>query len=178
MAGKLFDVATLKAAIGGGAKADKFSIEFGAPTGNASFALGLNEIILCKSTSFPAMKLGDMDVWMQGRKVLIPGDVSFDNSWSLDFYQTADHALRQKFVNWIASIDDYAKNNHTCTPADWSVSAKVYQLGCDGNVVAGYEMFNMYPNQVGSVSVDGERINTIQEFTVDFTYSHWAPIKL
>ena len=178
MAGKLFDVATLKAAIGAGAKVDKFSIEFVAPTVNASFALGLNDIILCKSTSFPAVTLGEMDVWVQGRKVLIPGDVSYDNSWSLDFYQTANHALRQKFIQWISQIDDYATNNHTCSPSDWSVNAKVYQLGCDGNIVAGYEMFNMFPKSVSDVKVDGSSINSLQEFSVDFTYSHWTPIKL
>lgn len=173
MAGKLFTVSTLKQVLKGGAKVDKYTIDFGTPSGNGVFTLGETGIVLCKSASFPDVKIGTVDAWVQGRKLILPGDTAYTNTWAVDFYQTADHNLRQMYINWMKSIDNYIDNNHTCTPADWSIEAVVMQLACDGNPSAKYRFFNMFPTEVSEVKVDGSQINAIQEFTVTFSFSHW-----
>lgn len=173
MAGKLYTVSALKQQLNGGAKTDKFTIEFGAPTGNGTFSLGETGAVLCKSSVFPSVKIGSIDAWIQGRKLIIPGDTEYDNNWTVDFYQTANHKLRQMYIEWMKSIDNYIDNNHTCVPADWSVEAVVMQLGCDGIPTAKYRFYNMFPSNISEVKIDGSQINNIQEFNVTFTYSHW-----
>lgn len=175
MAGRLFDVSVLKSTLGGGAKTDKFTIEFGAPTGNSALNLGETGAVLCKTASFPQMKLGGVEVYAQGRALVVPGETQFDNTWTLDFYQTVDHKLRQMFIEWLRGIDDFSTNNHTCTPADWMVDAVVYQLGCNGEPTAKYRFFNMFPDTISEVRVDGSQLNAIQEFSVSFHFSHWLP---
>lgn len=169
----LYTVAQLKAALGSGAKVDKFTIEFGTPSGDGALTLGTDGPILCKSTSFPEKTLATIEVWEQGRKLKLPGDSEFDTEWTVTFYQTADHALRKMFIEWMRKIDDFGKNKHTCSPSDFMIEAKVQQLDCDGNPSAEYTFFNMFPNRVTEVEVDGENINSIQQFAVSFNYSHW-----
>ena len=169
----LYSLNELKTALNGGARADKFTIQFGVPAGDGSLTLGTEGPILCKATSFPAKTIATIEVWEQGRKLKLPGDTTFDEEWTIQFYQTADHKLRKMFIDWMSKIDNFHTNNHTCTPADFMVEAKVQQLGCDGKVTAEYTFYNMFPSTVTAVEVDGENINTVEIFSVNFNYSDW-----
>ena len=105
--------------------------------------------------------------------MIIPGNTEFTNEWSVTFYQTAGHDLRKMFIEWMRSIDDFGANNHNCNPSMYMVEGNVQQLACEGDVSASYVFYNMFPSRVGEVQIDGETANTIQQFEVTFTFSHW-----
>lgn len=172
----IYTVSDLKAALGQGAKVDKFTIELGVPSGDGTLTLGADGPVLIKATSFPEKTLGQIEVWEQGRKLILPGDTAFSNTWTVTFYQTVGHDIRKMFIKWMDAIDNFEQNKHVCTPDMFMVEGKVNQLGCEGNETASYLFHNMFPSVVGEVTVDGSQPNQIQEFTVTFTYSHWDSI--
>ncbi|AEA86383.1 putative tail tube protein [Campylobacter phage PC5] len=172
----LYTVDKLANALKGGAKSDKYFIEIGTPLGAPEVAFTEEDIILCKTASFPERTLGEVEAFVQGRKLKLPGDSTFDAAWSPVFYQTPDHNIRAKFLTWIDKIDVYKNNYHTCDPYSLMVTAKVHQVNCNGEPVATYEFFNVWPSKVGEIEVAADKTNSIQEFTVDFTYSHWEKI--
>jgi hypothetical protein len=175
----LYTVEQLKNALKtNGAKTDKFTIRFGTPAGDNSLILGVDGPLLCKSANFPEKDIGSADVWIQGRKLPLPGDTTYPESWEVEFYNTTDHKLRQMFITWMDKIDNYETNTHTCNPNMFMVDADVIQLACDGSVAAGYTFHNMYPSQIGQVEVNGETINSIQMFRVQFKFSHWTSLKV
>lgn len=179
MSNFLYTVAQLKNALQtNGAKSDKFTIRFGTPAGDGSLTLGVDGPILCKSTSFPDKTIGAMDAWIQGRKLTLPGDTSFPEEWSVEFYNTSNHNLRQMFIEWMNKIDNYESNYHTCTPSMFMVDADVMQLDCNGNPIAGYTFHNMFPSNVHNIALSSETINTIQTFEVSFKFSHWDILKI
>jgi hypothetical protein len=169
----LYTITDLKNVLGQGAKVDRFTIDLSVPAGNAALTLGTTGGVLVKSSAFPDKQIGKCEVWEQGRKLIIPGNTEFTNEWSVTFYQTADHNLRKMFIKWMSEIDDYATNNHNCNPTQYMVDGKVQQLSCEGVVSAEYLFHNMYPSHIAEVVVDGQTINTIEEFQVTFTFSHW-----
>lgn len=168
----LYTVSQLKASLHGGAKTDKFTIEFGTPAGDGSLTLGVDGPILCKATSFAQKTIGHASAFAQGRELKLPGNSEFD-TWEVTFYQTPDHNLRKMFIKWMSAIDNFGANTHTCDPDAFMTTAKVIQLGCNGEDSAHYEFFNLWPSMVSEVQVDAETVNTLQQFQVTFTYSHW-----
>lgn len=169
----LHTVTELKNVLGQGAKVDRFTIQLDAPAGDGSLTIGTDGPVLCKAATFPEKTIGACEVWVQGRMLNIPGNEAFPNTWDLTFYQTAGHDMRKMFIKWMSSIDSYKSNTHNCNPSMFMVDGKVQQLSCEGEVSAEYTFHNMYPSGISAVTTDGSQINTIQEFTVTFTYSDW-----
>jgi hypothetical protein len=179
MPGFLYTVEQLKNALKvNGAKADKFTIRFSTPAADSKLTLKTEDMILCKSTSFPDKQIGEMVAWVQGRKLTLPGDTEFTAEWTLEFYNTTDHKLRKMFIDWMDQMDNYETNSHTCNPSTFMVDADVMQLDCKGGIAAGYTFHNMFPSHVEQIDVSGETINTIQVFRVSFRFSHWTTLAI
>lgn len=160
-----------------GAKTDKFTIRLGTPSGNSNFTLG-DRAILCKASTFPSKQIGTAEVWVQGRKLPLPGDTTFDDEWEVTFYNTTDHDLRKIFIEWMTAIDNYADNKHICDPSLYMTEADVLQLDCNGQAAAAYRFYNLYPANVQSIELDGSQINEVQQFRVSFRFSHWEPVTI
>lgn len=160
----------MKNAIGGGARSNKYRVYI-EKVGDAKTA-----DLLCKSASFPGKTLGEIEVWNQGRKFLIPGDTSFTNEWQLSFYNTQDHNLRIQFINWMQQIDNFQANTHSTTPAAVVVDMKVFQIKADGTEGQGYIFHNVFPKDIGEITLEDETPDAIQEFDVSFSFSDWELI--
>lgn len=173
----LYTVDKLNAALKGGARSDKYYIEIGSPVGAPGLSFGEDELVLCSVASFPPRNIGEVDAWVQGRKLKLPGDSVFDQTWDIDFYNTPDHDIRSKFIKWANSIDTYINNWHTCFPQDFMVTLKIHQVNCEGNPVATYEIYNAWPSSIGNIEVGADKVNTIETFSVQFTYSHWDKVE-
>ena len=137
-------ITTLSNTIGAGARATKYRVAFAFP-GGVSGKTSLEDVdVLAKAAMAPAKEIGTIELFNQGRKILIPGDTQFDGAWNLSFYLTEDHALRLE------------------------------QLDSAGNVTAQYTMHHCFPSSIGEVSYDDASQDTIAEFDVTFAYSDWV----
>lgn len=170
----LYNVSQLKATLGGGAKTDRFTVEFGIPQVDQSINLNSTGPILLKTAQVPERTIGKIEVYGQGGRLLkLPGNTEYNNPLQMTFYQTADHDLRGLISKWQLLIDNYWKNTHTCDVDSVMVEVKLHQLGCDGEETKTYTFFNVWPDSITEVELDTESVNQIEQFTVTFAYSHW-----
>lgn len=169
----------LKSTLGMGARANKYRITFG----GAPVTLPSGDIIdtLCKGGSIPAKTIGTIEVFSQGRKLMLAGDASFENTWTLTFYNTQDLAIRKAFEDWMTFIDDFENHSRGASNDNnsyMSTGTRVAQLSTNDNstVTAEYEFHNMFPTNVSAVDLADETNDAVSEFTCDFAYSHWIRI--
>jgi hypothetical protein len=171
MANKL---AELKNALGSGARANKYRINFTIPAAVPTTSTLQNADTLCKSTNFPSMTIGQIEVFNQGRKLLIPGDTTYTNSWAVTFYNTEDHGLRRDMISWMKSADNFQANTHSGNPSAVMGEMSVDQLDSAGNPTATYTFHNVFVQEVGELAIGDDQVDTIQEFDVTFSFSDWV----
>lgn len=164
----------LKTAIGAGARVNRYKIELTIPATVPTKGNWTNADLLCKASTFPSMTVAQIEVFNQGRKLLIPGDTSYTNTWTVSFYNTADHVLRTDIISWMRSMDHFQNNTHSGKPEDIFLDLKVNQLDGDGNITTTYTFHNCWPTEVGEISVADESDGGIQEFDVTFSFTDWV----
>jgi hypothetical protein len=60
------------------------------------------------------------------------------------------------------------------TPSSYVTSATVLQYAKNGTTLAAYDFFDMFPTDLSAIDLDWGSNDTIEEFTVNFTYSYWT----
>ncbi len=164
----------LKTTLSMGARANKYKIMLAAPVGPTDdFTIDT----VGKGGAIPAKTMGTIDIWTQGRKLVVAGDATFENAWALTFWNTQDLALRDGFDKWLLFIDDMeAHSRGASTHTDYMTEgAQIWQLNTsDNSVMATYNFYNLWPTGISAIDMADESIDTITEFTVDFAYSHWV----
>jgi len=169
MAGVLDKV---KNALGAGGRANKYRVVI-----NSIAGVSINAEqgdLLCKATSFPGVTIGQIEVFNQGRKLMIPGDTTYTNTWTVSFYNTEDHKLRRAFIDWMIKADDFQNNKHASTPGSVMTSMKVMQMNSDGTEGAAYEFHDVFVQDIGEISVGDDQTDTIQEFDVTFSFTYFT----
>lgn len=176
------DIHQFQTALGVGARTSKFRVSITSPSGNTDFGFTPEDNILCKAAAFPEKSIGQVPVYKNGRKVVIAGETEFSNSYTLEFYLTQDHSLRNKMVEWMNSIDNFKNNTHTNNIEEYMAELTVFQTqfenadassGTDVKDESSVTLFNCFPSTVSEVRADSETTNTVQIFSVTFTYTYW-----
>jgi hypothetical protein len=167
-------VAELKNALGSAARPNKYRVNFSVPASVPTVSDLSTVNTLCKATSFPSATVGQIEVWNQGRKLVIPGDTSYTNTWELTMYQTEDHALRRDMIAWMKAADHFQNNSHSGNPAAILGEISVEQLDSAGNPTAKYTFHNVFVQEVGNVELSAEQVDTAMEFTVTFSFTDWV----
>lgn len=164
----------IKSAIGAGARPSKFRVTLTFPTAVLTSGNLRNIDTLAKAASFPGLTIGQIEIWNQGRKLLIPGDTSFTNSWTVTFYNTEAHDIRRDFISWQVSCDHFQDNKHTGVPAELMIDANVIQLDSYGNETTKYTFHNLFPMEIGEITTGSDTIDQIEEFDVTFSFTDWV----
>jgi hypothetical protein len=171
MANKL---AELKNAIGAGARANKYRVNFSVPAAVSTQSNLQNVDALCKASNFPSMTIGQIEVFNQGRKLILPGDTTYTNTWTLTFYNTEDHALRKDMIAWMKAADHFQNNSHSGNPTSLMGELSVEQLDSAGNPTAKYTFHNVFVQEVAELAVGDDQVDTIQEYDVTFSFTDWV----
>jgi len=168
------NIRDLSATVGAGARATKYRVTFAFPSG-ISGVTNLDEVdVLAKTATAPGKEIGQIELWSQGRKLVIPGDTAYDGTWAVDFYLTENHSLRYDMIKWMDSADNFQKNTHSGNPGAIFADLRLEQLDSAGVVSATYTMHNCFVSNVGEVSYADDSADTIAEFNCIFTYSDWV----
>lgn len=164
----------LKTALGAGARPSKYLISITFPNAVSTNSNLRNIDILARTASFPALTIGQIEVWNQGRKLVQPGDTNFTNSWTTTFYNTEDHDLRRDIIAWQVACDHYQDNMHSGVPANLMIDASVSQLDSAGNPTVTYTFHNFWPMEVSEVSLGADTVDQIEEFDVNWSFTDWV----
>ncbi len=170
-------ISEIKNTIGAGARSNKFRVYFSFPDVIDISTTGMTREanVLCFSSSLPERTVGQIEVWNLGRKLIIPGDTTFQNNWDCQFYNTEEHNLRRAFLAWQKACDHAETGTHTGDPSAVMTTMKIVQLDSAENETVVYELHNVYPNVVSSIEMDQASESTaIEQFTVTFSYTDWV----
>ena len=168
------ELAKLKNALGAVARPNKYRLNFSIPSAVPIKSDLSNADILCKATSFPSMTIGQIEVFNQGRKLVIPGDTSFTTTWNVTFYGTEDHALRKDLISWMVAADHFQKNTHSGNPNSILGELSVEQLDSAGNPTVRYTFHNVFVQEVGEITLGDDTQDTPMEFECVFSFSDWV----
>ena len=167
-------VASLKSAIGAAARPNKYRVNMAVPAAITTSSDLSTADTLCKATSFPSVSLGQIEVWTQGRKLVIPGDTTYTNTWTLTFYATEDHALRKDMIAWMRYTDHFQNNEHSGRPSSVLGELSVQQLDSQGNDTVTYTFHDVFVQEVGEISLGDDQVDTAMEFDVTFSFTDWV----
>lgn len=156
------------------ARSNKYRLSFAWPVAMNGITTLAEVDIICKSAVAPQREIGIIEVWNQGRKLVIPGDTAFDNVWSVDFYADESHTLRYDMVKWQVACDNFHTNRHSGRPDLVYSDLRLEQLDSDGKVTAQYTLHNCFPTVVGEISYSDDAENTPVEFNITFSYTDWV----
>jgi len=168
------NISNLKQALGAGGRVNKYRLNFSIPSAVATVSDLQNADVLCKATQFPGMSITPIEVYNQGRKLVIPGDTTYENTWAVTFYNTADHALRRDLISWMRSADDFQRNTHSGKPTDIMTEMSVTQLDSMGKDTVTYTFHNLWVSGVDAIELSDDADGGIQEFAVTFSFSDWV----
>lgn len=168
------NISNLKMALGAGGRVNKYRLNFSIPSAVPTVSELQNADVLCKSTQFPGVTITPIEVFNQGRKLVIPGDTAYENTWAVMFYNTEDHALRRDMISWMRSADDFQRNAHSGNVNDILGELSVTQLDSAGKDTVTYTFHNVWVSGVDAVELSDDADGGIQEFNVTFTFSDWV----
>ena len=97
-------------------------------------------------------------------------------AWTVTVINDVEFSVRSALEAWqldISQLDSGigAINN------DYLLSrAFVEQLNKDDSVLARYEFFNMFPQNIGGIELNMGTVDEVETFEVSFDYSHWERV--
>ena len=171
-------------ALGDGARSTKFDCVIGLDT----FLPGSRMLsAVVKTASFPGKSHEVIDLKFKGRNIPVRGQTKYENTWSCTFYLDETHSLKKAFEDEISSLDihDFGDGNTKIymeqirNETNYARTLTVVQLDFDGTQqTAVYNLYNVFPKSVSAVDVDYSEVGKVQEFTVEFSYSHFDSLNI
>ena len=152
---------------GGGPRANRFNIFIPRAGDKIQF--------LAKAGNIPAAALGIVEVQWRGSVLKLAGDRTFEN-WTVTILNDVEFSARTAIEAWQQEIQEMGGGNGSTT-TDYLISrAFVEQLNKDDSVLARYEFFNMFPLNIGAIELSHETVDALEQFDVEFAFSHWERV--
>ena len=157
---------------GGGARPNQFKVTMPFP-GYAQVGGEIEDLaFLCRATVIPAMTVGNINVPFRGRQIKIAGDRTFED-WTVTVLNDTDFKLRNAFERWQNGINNMTDNEGLTNPVDYQVDAFVDHLDRNGNTIKSYTLRGLYPVNVGSIELNYETNDVLEEFQTTFAYQYF-----
>lgn len=156
---------------GGGARSNLFDVLFSYPL----FAGGDAELtnFMCKAASLPASSQGDISVPFRGRVLHVAGDRIFE-PWTVQIINDTDMAVRNAMERWMNGINAHTENSGLTSPVDYQTDLTVRQIDKNGDVLKAYVFRGAYPINISEIEVSNDATDTIEEFSLTFSYQYWT----
>jgi hypothetical protein len=160
--------------IGGGARANQFFVSLTFPNYVSAGALASAKgQFVCKGAQLPASTIDNTPVNYRGRQVNFAGERTFQ-PWTVTVLNDNDFLLRNAFEAWMNGINNNANNTGLISPNQYQVDMEVSQLDRNGGVIKTYRFNDAYPTEVGTIELNFDTNNQVEEFTVTFQYNYWT----
>ena len=105
----------------------------------------------------------------------LAGDRTFE-PWSVTVINDVEFSVRNALEAWQLEISQL-DSGIGATNNDYLLSrAFVEQLNKDDSVLARYEFFNMFPQNIGGIELNMGTADEVETFEVSFDYSHWERV--
>lgn len=155
-----------KKAVGYGQRTNKFFIRFPEPFN------GDNGVIsyLVQSANVPTKGIGTVVLPWQGINTRLPGDHEVSGTWTVTFRLDEKNEAFKGMWSWLTSTLDSLSNSRAAL-ADVIKDIEVQLLGPNLEVKSTFKILDMFPTEIGEISVDYEAENAITTWSVTMAYS-------
>jgi hypothetical protein len=135
---------------------------------------GMKEFqFFCKSAQLPGSTLGVVNVPYFGREVKFAGNRTFAD-WTVTIINDENFLIRNFFERWMNAINSHAGNTRALlTPESYTCDGVVLQYTKSGVPAENYQFVGMFPTDISAIDLDWGSNDSIEEFTVNFTYQFW-----
>lgn len=135
-----------------------------------------------KTSQLPGSTIGSVTVPYFGREVKVGGNRTFQD-WTVTIINDEDFTIRNAFERWHRGINGNRSNLRDSTAistsplapgTSYATDAEVYQYSKGGGKpIKKYRFTGMFPNDIAAIDLDWGSNDTIEEFTVTFSYQYW-----
>ena len=134
--------------------------------------------LFAKATSIPGATIGTVIVPYFGREVKMAGNRTFPE-WTITVINDENFSIRSQFENWMHRINDHSSNKRTAGSEGtrYTNLATVHQYskgGASDVVTASYSFVNVFPTDLSEITLDWGDNDTVEEYTVTFSYDYWT----
>ena len=173
-----FNVAEFRSnMIGDGARPNLFSVSLVFPTiASNGVVAGQKVTFMAKAAQLPGSSVGTVPVYYFGREMKFAGNRTFPD-WTLQIINDEDFAIRNSLESWLNSLNSHEGNlrsGSASNPTSYTTEATVTQYGKTGNQLKSYKFVGMFPIDVAPIDLDWGSNDTIEEYSVTFSYQYWT----
>ena len=162
----------------GGARPSLFQVFMTPPAGIGIDTVSADKFrFVCKTAELPESTISQIEVPYFGRRIKVAGERAFAD-WSVSVLNDEDFSVRAMFELWSNAL-----NRHVSNVRDPALSAEQYktdldilQYSKDGAIIRSYQLVGAFPTTIGSIGLNWESANAIEEFSVTFAYDYWVPV--
>jgi hypothetical protein len=158
-----------------GARPNLFEVTMVAPIFNLSVD---SFTFKCKSAQIPGETIGVVTVPYFGREVKFAGNRTFAD-WTVTIINDEDFKIRKGFERWMEIINSHSDNIRRGGydgPQSYVGQATVLQYKKTGTspTALRYNFKDIFPTDISAIDLDWGSNDTIEEFTVNFSYQYWT----
>jgi len=161
---------------GGGARANMYRVNGTFPAISVA-AAGLNPAddiqFMCSAASIPAVTIGTVTTFFQGRPLILAGDRSFA-PWSITVINDTGYPLRKAFEAWSNRINTVETNVSRLGLGLYAQQWSVTQLDRQGRDVQRYSFVDCWPSTISDIQLDYSAKDSIETFTVELQYQYYT----
>lgn len=161
----------------GGARPSLFTITAAVPTGIGIDTTTISKFrMVCRASEIPPSQMASIEVPYMGRKIKVIGNRVFPD-WTVTVMNDEDFSVRAMLETWSNAMNRLESN-----VADPAVGSGAYKTDFsidhyakDGSLIREYTLYGAFPTVIGPITLDWDQTNTIETFTVQFSYDYWKP---
>jgi hypothetical protein len=161
----------------GGARPSLFQVFMNTPAGIGIDNVSTNKFrFVCKTAELPESTIGQIEIPYFGRRIKVAGERSYAD-WSVSVLNDEDFSVRALFETWSNALNRHVSNvrDAAFNGEQYKVDLEIIQYGKDGEEIRSYILVGAFPTAVGSIALNWESANAIEEFNVTFAYDYWIP---
>ena len=168
-----FNITEFQGALtGGGARGNLFQVTINNPV-EAAFSEKASFMV--KAAEIPAATIGEATVNYFGRAIKYAGNRTFTD-WNVTIINDEDFLVRDGMERWSNAINGLRsnlRNGGLARAAQYKTNATVTQFSKTGLPLRTYSFVGLWPKEVSNIALDWGTNDTIEEFTVSFSYDYW-----
>lgn len=154
-----------------GARPNRFKVQLAWPA-----LVGTPDVrdeFVVSAATLPSSTLGIIQIPYMGRQIPVPGDRTFED-WTISILNDKSFSHRNAFERWSNLILSHESNvQGTETYRDLITTLTVFQLDRSEKVLKTYKLYNAWPNTITPIDLGYDQNDTIEQYTVTFSYTHW-----
>lgn len=155
----------------GGARPNRFRVTLNYPgfAGNPATP----SRFVCRGAQLPASTIGVVNVPYMGREIKFAGDRTFED-WTVTIVNDEKFDHRVSMERWLNGLNAHQGNTRVIPSlTGYSQIITVDQLSYNGGLLRRYKVYNAFPTNLSAIDLDMSTNDTVEEFQVTFSYSHW-----